>query len=190
MIKRKTHRNNGFTIVELLIVITIIVILVGIGFAMATAVEGSSKIKLTTAVLRNAALIEAQYVQLTGGHFQTEIEAGSDWDITDHFMAVVGENPSLKKYIAQFPEYVLKENRDTLDKDRKSFRLFDAWGRRILYQGDTSVKDNFYNYLPKDKSYYFASSGPDGLFGVAGTTDHDSSDYQSLQDNLYSYDAE
>lgn len=186
MFTKSNPKAEAFTLIELLIVITIIVILVSIGFGLAGVVQGTSKIELTKATLRNAKLIETELYNLTGQRFE---------GTTSPFMSTIAKTPKLRPYLNQFPEYVLKENEDYDVGQGRNYRLFDAWGTRIYYYDDgKSSNGNWrggvYGRLPRDHQYYFASSGPDGLFGDAKVRDSDSREFYQASDNLYSFTVE
>jgi type II secretory pathway pseudopilin PulG len=136
-----------------------------------------------------------------------------DTDITaGYFIFVAGQVPTTSKLIG----IAAKENVKAPDGDGVAdvaealstgrisntnfgdVRLLDTWGNQIRYAGGVSHNDAFTadDYLPAHPTAFFASAGPDGLFGevqprsnlTEGTVDDDNDGNPDSADNVYSFD--
>lgn len=178
MKRNHAKRADGFTILELLVVVVIIVILVSVGFGLAGYVRDLGARTLTETTLRNIALVEEQYYQLTGQHHR-----GS----TSPFMQDVTAAPEFKPMLREFSELVLQQNKEyTVGSSDRNYRLFDGWGVRIFYQALPG--GNTYSYIPAAVGEpFFVSAGPDNKFGDSRVTDYKQPKYVYYTDNMYSH---
>ena len=144
---------------------------------------------------------------------QPQPNGGSGSDLTlGYFVKTAGQVPNVARLIGT----AAKANLQNLDADRPvgdvaadaadptylpgSFQILDAWGNPIRYAGGVDHGDTFNDddYLPAHPNAFFASAGPDGLWGSTlsnsnspdPSIDNDNDGEPDAADNLYSFDVD
>lgn len=204
--------RRGFTLIETLVVIAILVVLVGLTAAGLSKAKSRAKFSQTKILLANCRGIVTEFeVQapssypiphLSGGtpswgSQQTKNAPGASGkalvnDYIERFVWQARSVPAPRDLLNKLGQAFYSDSDGThTDKDGDGFlEILDAYGNKLVYvafvkSGDATEDD----MLPQHARPYFASAGPDGLFGDVRTTAS-----QALQDaakdNLYSFDAE
>ena len=196
--------RGGFTLVELLVVISIIIILVGLGVAgMSKAFQRSEESK-TRIVLAGLQSILEEYHAQTGVGFDDDADIDQtiydDPNGTDNgedepdfddqmagFIARVQKIEACRKMLVSLGkrgDIVIFDDDDGDDTDDDDPDLIetirDPWGNTIVFLRASNSKH------PDHDNPFFFSYGPDGEEGnrSASTT---SDDYKEYEDNIYSH---
>ena len=144
---------------------------------------------------------------------QPQPNGGSGSDLTlGYFVKTAGQVPNVARLIGT----AAKANLQNLDANRPvgdvaadaanptylpaSFQILDAWDNPIRYAGGVDHGDTFNDddYLPAHPNAFFASAGPDGLWGSTlsnsnspdPSIDNDNDGEPDAADNLYSFDVD
>lgn len=208
----RARQLHGFTLVELLVVIGIVVVLAAIGIAGLMAIQTSARSKSTQGLLGQLQSVVTEYKVISGGSasavptqsgtveedFQILIldfkNTGKESSVSKLFKTI---NASNLPHGVDFDELVMPTSPDPYE------HVVDAWGNPVAYfradgvgmGGTGSGSGPTGNFLqPKHQTSYFASPGPDGLWGrwkiptgsPAGSKSEPDDD---AADNLYSFDA-
>lgn len=141
---------------------------------------------------------------------QPEPNTGTGPDATlGYFIFSAGQNPSTAQAIALATKKDLQLNNRPLTNinddiangnltlaNFETVVLLDPWDTQIRYAYKVSHSDSFTDddYLPAHPSAYFASAGPDGLFGEVddnnqpdATVDNNNDGVADAADNIYSF---
>ncbi|MEO1235296.1 MAG: prepilin-type N-terminal cleavage/methylation domain-containing protein [Planctomycetota bacterium] len=191
-----THRRHlaGFSLVEILVVISIVVLLVGISIPAAIKMLGSAENNQTRSVLNGLASAADSYnivTEKTVDHTQNRDDFGNtinldiDGDNVDltlaYFVFYAGQVPESARLIAIAAKDdltfqgrpMLNVNEDIVNNNVSlanfgDIQLLDSWDTPIRYAGGVSHSDTFTDddYLPAHPTAFFASAGPDGEWGA------------------------
>jgi type II secretory pathway pseudopilin PulG len=179
----------GFTIIELLVIISIITLLLGILLpALSSLLQSGKKQKVRSAMQRLLAA-QDEYETVTGYTINIEGDLPIEWDGQD-----TGKNPSKMNSIERFvwaaqrteaSETLVNQVPDSLlvDQDGDGFlEVRDPWGHMLEYRPQSDETDKYRHApppgsnnansslpsnsgdeeLPEHGSPFFASPGPNG----------------------------
>jgi prepilin-type N-terminal cleavage/methylation domain-containing protein len=134
-------RPRGFTLIEILVVISIIIILVGTVLAIGTQMRTAAQIRQTKVTLNTLKLAMKDY--LDAGNPEPADNSATDY--YTKFLSV----PSCKKVLSGMPA---AQNGGT--------QVLDAFGNAIIYRASAA-----------GKQWYFQSAGPNGVMGYVPKSD-------------------
>lgn len=208
-----THaRQQGFTLVEILVTIGIISLLVGLSLAGMQKVRENSRRQNTSSMLSKLAATLTEYEVQHKGKLRPPIDGDINTFITS-VMRLGNDNPAERmlrnideRYWAPTP-YIYNPN--AIGKNTSStpadLVLIDDWGtpadlansKEIEYfHGDGTNDDPDDSYTvpvgklidnqPARPKPYFGSAGPDGKWGTFTNNDFNQPDADA-KDNLYSF---
>ena len=149
---------RGFTVLEMMVVISIIVILTAMVIAVGMSVKTNSQRKLTTVTLKALQTLYTSYLQEMGRAANTSDANGSTVSTTLSFLTNAALMPQLKGSLNAIPA--------------------------SAFVSSTTVNDGFGNPIALVVSGaphvpYFQSSGPNGTMGTTASPD---------ADDIFSYD--
>ena len=180
-LNKRRSRCSGWSLIEILVVISIIVILLGI--IINTSVEKTGPEQQTKVTVRAAMAIATEYEVAT----QTIVDHTAD--TTGYTGASTGVARFLyaARQISTTQKMVSSLGRDAVDDTTYPTQIFDGWGKELRY-GNALETGNTTNdevgRMPKRPTPYFASAGADGEWGNvddAGKPD------TKAADNIYSF---
>lgn len=176
---RTRPRPAGFSIIEMLVLVSIILILSAIGIGAISQLFGTAEARKTQAILRQLGAALTEYTAHTRGSqpLMTETADPEDPDI-----GVVGDmaangGEAVTKMLA-----TIRENND-------GQLAIDAWGRPIVYINglDGRSHNGTISGQPLRPLAYFASAGEDGEWGEFQDGDVRKPD-TAAADNLFSFE--
>jgi prepilin-type N-terminal cleavage/methylation domain-containing protein len=220
----------GFTLIEILVVISIITVLVGISIPVALKMLGAADRSTTRSLLNGLAGAADDYNVVTNAtvpHFGNDafgkpvgspiglnvgddVTDGNDEDYTfGYFVKTAGQVPTTAKLLAIAAKEDLRNltddtpiadvaaaaNNPALGID--DIALLDGWDNKVRYAGGVNHNDAFSDddYLPAHPTAFFASAGPDGLWGSVlddnspdPAFDDNGDGEPDAADNVYSFD--
>lgn len=157
---------DGFTLVELMVVITIILILAGLtlgGLKFVTAKQNQEKCKTDIKLLENG----LEEFKLDNGAYPLHIGNGSQslfdalyWD-TDADGSPILSDPTQKTYVAQLDPNNAKAK--WTQAQGSSFRIVDPWFSDYNYRRGT-LPDGSPEPSAKNPDFDLWSAGPDAIF--------------------------
>jgi prepilin-type N-terminal cleavage/methylation domain-containing protein len=198
----RSPHARGFTIIEVLVVVTVILILLAIGVSVSPVIQNAMGESKTKAMLRSAdSLLQAALAETDQTMNQGD---GPVFQSVHELVEFASRHDGLRTMLEAFGE--------NLQKTGGTWRIIDGWKIPIHLMAtddhDTAtdhdgggpyeplpteaqgVNDNYQPDLPdlpRDRPY-FASRGPNGYWG-----DHDSGNntrQERAADNYYSFDLE
>ncbi len=197
---RHPRTPRGFSLIELLVVISVIGLLAGIGFVAARAMMAQAKIEQANAVVSALAGVPTEilastdqplrYMDYTGRNARAYPNDPVDptvrdaWDSINFLIERGDKNPTAKAMLQSVNREFFKYGSDP--EDVSEHYIVDPWGQPLRFSafsnngtpGDPS--DDFYGAtnsnngtgdyrgdygMPKRRTPYVASAGPDGLWG-------------------------
>ncbi|MEM9881361.1 MAG: prepilin-type N-terminal cleavage/methylation domain-containing protein [Planctomycetota bacterium] len=203
--------EGGFSLIEILVVISIITLLVGISFPVALRMLGSASVPKARAMLNALGAATAEFRTETGGvpdHTDTSTgvvvsnDNTADTTIGLFLSRAMQVESSNKMARAAAGDKAFTANPGGLDtaaaanlmnngaltnaQKLEAWAIVDPWDNRIRYAASVSHSDAFRDddYLPPHPNAFFASAGPDGRWG---THDADGTPDADAEDNLYSF---
>ncbi len=141
--RSKQSVRAGFTIIEILVVVSIIVILVAMVIAVGAGVKSSAQRNQTKLTLKAMKAVYDSYVLETGQSDTTNQAAPV-------FLSVAASMPSLSKAMNAMPA-----------NSYSNGAAYDGFGNKIFIANTTT------------KGVYFQSAGPNGVMGTQATPDSD-----------------
>ena len=195
---RHRHMSGGYTLLEILVVVSIIALL--IGFVIAVSTHTVSRTAQTRLAFQALLTIADEYEAQTKGQIVNHDGMRPiDWSqprrFTNHRMKGTGKpNDPSERFVVgvmQIPQTKdlilnLLSSGVLVDQDKKDdegnwipdgfFELKDGWGTMILYRASNVSYDAPDPRLPHHPRRFFSSAGEDMQFGTA--------------DDMYSFDIE
>lgn len=187
--------RRGFTLIEILVVITVIGLLVGIAFVGAGKLMESGKANATKALVSSVGTLPTdlyaevkQYPRYTGGYSATP---AADRDSIEFLVAEVLGVKKTKDKLAGFGS-------ESLERDASGDPewIKDSWDRPLRYSNynangagpDDDTYGNLAEGLPIQKRPYVASAGPDQEWGTFTASASGPVPDEAAKDNIYSFD--
>jgi type II secretory pathway pseudopilin PulG len=133
-INARIKAGSGFTLIEILVVVSIIIILLGAVVAIGSNIRNSSYAKATYGTLHTLGQAARAYREATGK------------EVSADYLGDFKSNPETLKIINRLPGSAVTNT-----------KVLDAWGSVIIYNPPGTA--NALN-LPEG---YFQSIGPDGI---------------------------
>lgn len=193
--RHRGGREEAFSLVELLVVITIIVILLGLLITGASMMMSNTKADNTRVMLHELAGIATDYQSRTG---EAVVQSPNAFSSSNSYDSIVGfveqvdaNAPKSAKLFGNInPQFV----KSVTVGNTKYDGFVDAWGHWIRYcytpALNGQIKQNLRNSgLPIRQSQsggipYFASAGPDGQWGTYNSSNTPDA---AAKDNIYSF---
>ena len=178
-------RHRGFTLIEILVVISIIVLIAGLVIGGGAVLRKQSKISQAKATLAAAAGVETEIRATRLGKPVLHTDAPSSYG--DHkeieYFVVVATNTSdtsSKMIQALSPIDTDNDNRD---------EIVDTWKNPIIYRSKNPINSSASPdaRFPRYGYPFFASAGPDGQWG---TFNSDNEPDDEAKDNLHSFEVD
>ncbi|MGB1123954.1 MAG: type II secretion system protein [Phycisphaeraceae bacterium] len=183
--RRFAARHRGFSLIEILVVVSIIALLVGIGTAVGVKMTAAARVEQTRAMMEGLLAANDEYKALQGQDIATFGPVpGSIYTVggTERYIAMCSKIKSCDEIVNAALLSGSKESNERLVRDDNSNNvnsIYDRWGTEIEYRqsndqtGDLSysplgdaMKRVANNLLPLSRSPFFASAGPDKQWGT------------------------
>ena len=143
--------KTGFSLIEILIVISIMAVVVGLTLVGANLYQKQAKVQRTRVVLQEAAGVETELRIQRGNEMLPE---GTNGDITT-FTAAANDYAATRQMLEGIDLY-------EPDSDPDPDPIMDAWGNELRYYRSHAGTGGF----PKHPRPFFLSAGEDGEFGT------------------------
>ena len=197
------NARHAFSLIELLVTISIIVLLVGISFPVALKLLAGADTSRAKSTLNALGAAAAEFRTQTGampdhtaGGLGIVVTANNDQ--TDNSMGLFLRQAMQISDVNKMVQSAAGKNTFTrtpggtdtaaaAGSGIDDWVMIDPWDNRIRYVAKVSHSDGFNDddYLPPHPTAYFASAGPDGLWG---THADDGTPSEEALDNLYSFE--
>lgn len=168
--------RGGFSLIEVLVVVSIIVILLGIAVAGINVAYQRSEEATTRALLGSLAGVEKEYRAQTG----QPIPASANGDLNDtpnKFLDVVQDNSKVASdFLRRIDSKLRKESGGRITEVR------DPWDNLVRYNDGSGGGG-----MPRAQYPYFASAGADGQWGSYANGDPSQPD-AAAKDNILSFE--
>ncbi len=202
---RQSQPRHGFSLIELLLVLTLIVLLMGLVAAALAKLRDDSNVRETQMLLKRALNASTEYQARTQTIINHEDNSPVNWNSAnlrqnDPAAESFGNPGSMGSpndsddhvYIERFvwaaqqvpsAELTIRTLADNLhDTDGDGFlEIIDGWENSIDYRTQTTSSDE----LPLYPRPFFASAGADAKFG-----DSQPHPDEEAEDNMYSYNVD
>jgi len=188
MTRRNTNRRpaGGFTIVELLVVVTIIIVLVSLGVAVTTNIQASTLVEETKQRIALLVGVHAEYKAQTGNYVNhtnptdpSGVPLGNRFNITwdgrdgkptttaagiEKFYWAVRQVPECVSMLDDLPAGAIGS---TSEATSAGTGVLDAWGTAIQYAAGNPAQGAQVSRpsLPQYSKPFFLSFGPDTVSG-------------------------
>ena len=153
-----TKRQSGFTLIEIIVVITIMLIIGAVGVKVAGNVIEKAKVNTTKAAMQNITSALEEYFRDTGGYPDPKLEiyAEEDYELfwNSEVCRMLNENTNSRQIINKLPEEFIRL--ETLQSGVSSLILIDSWNNPMKYR-----------YVGNNNFPKITSAGKDMNFGTA-----------------------
>ncbi|MEJ6580215.1 MAG: prepilin-type N-terminal cleavage/methylation domain-containing protein [Akkermansiaceae bacterium] len=173
--------RRGFSLIELLVVISIIVILAGIGLTAFSSVKKNQAIKLTQVRIKNASLKLQEYANENNGLYPVGEDASSSilYNTLSGDYSGQGKDPTgpvfWKELLNKDPSLV-----GTLQGKKV---ILDAFGQSLRYRAARDESGEIVPDVKNDGSFDIWSIGPDGEPSDLNTDGN--ADTEQTQDDIW-----
>lgn len=185
-----THprRQRGFTLIEMLTVISIIIIMLAIGIVATSRMYRQTDVNRTEMTLQVLASAYTEYtaqVRQTPGNVNNisyHSNPNNDHVSLQEFLNDVQDNSSVATQMLQTinDQYLVRQTTG----NRRITRINDAWGTPIRYY----ISGSYAHFgLPRRNTPYFASAGENKNWGTINAQNQPDT---NAEDNLYSFNLE
>ena len=188
--RSRPRRRAGFTLIEILVVISIIALLIGLVAGGALIAQGSATVNRTQSLMRSLLGAQEEFKSQSGlgidlnhdGISPVNWGAGPFAQNAPGFTGSAGAGglSSSERFVVG--SFLFEQSADALraaaqgrgtlvDNDGDGFlELHDPWDNEILYRNGNDQTGSFdginNNLLPLNRSPFFISAGKDGEFGT------------------------
>ena len=170
--RRSSRRRRGFSLIEILVVLSIIALLLSIGVVVALRMTTEARREQTRAMMEGLLSANDEYKAVRQGASISHTADGS-LSSTENFVEACLEIKTCEEIM------MVALNSSTsqgLERIYKNGSIFDRWGTELEYRqsndqtgtgpanqnGDTVDNDK----LPRSRDPFFASAGPDKAWGT------------------------
>lgn len=158
--KSPSRYRSGFSLIELLVVISIIVILAGIGLATFQKVKRGQAIDLTKVRIKNASLKLEDYANENNGLYPVGDDASSAilYNTLSGDYSGQGEAPTGPTYWKE----LLTKDPSLVGTFQSKKVILDGFGQSLRYRAALDEDGNPVENVKNDGSFDLWSVGPDG----------------------------
>jgi prepilin-type N-terminal cleavage/methylation domain-containing protein len=177
--KGTKNRTGGFTLMELLVVVSIMVILAGLTMGVMTYVNQKQAVEQAKVQLGLLELALEDYYSENGAYptnYRDDGKSGSD----DVQKALFPPSKSEKVYLAE-----LDPNNDTqgwIAGSGNSFMILDPWGNEYRYRTNRTLSNGTVRVYASNPGFDIWSCGPDGDTKTGKNGDYDPEDPKNRDD--------
>lgn len=153
-------RRRGFSLVELLVVVSIIVILAGIGLAAFAKVKKNQAVALTKVRIKYGTLKVEEYASENNGLYPVGDDAGTSiiYNALSGDYTGQGQKPTGPTYWKE----LLTTDPSLVGKFQGKNVILDGFGQQMRYRSGTDENGNPVPEAKNDGSFDFWSIGADG----------------------------
>lgn len=166
------RQNAGFSLIEMLVVISIIGLVLAIGVGVAVKITGEARREQTRAMMNGLLSANDEYKAIRG----TEIGLGGSGSSTSQYVEACLEIKTCEEIMMSA---LNSSSSAALERTYKNGTIFDRWGTEIEYRtsndsspsgtnGPANEAGNTVDHedLPTSRDPFFASAGPDETWGT------------------------
>lgn len=165
--RRFSRRHAGFSLIEILVVVSIIGILLSIGVAVASKMTSEARREQTRAMMNGLLSANDEYKAIRGSGIP--VDGSSSDSSTEQF---VDACLTIKTCEEIMLSSLSSSTSASFERTYKNGTIFDRWGTEIVYRpsnngSGTSPDPGVSNAdLPISRDPFFASAGPDETWGT------------------------
>lgn len=183
--QRRCARGSGFTLVELMVVVSVIVIILTLGVASLTIAFEKAEVAQTEVILATLKAVADEY----RGQTKVNLANEDQIDTMEKFIEQVrsiSNCDSIMRSMGPPGEIVIHDDNGVGDDASEPIRMIrDPWGNDIKYfPHNESGKRGYDAKHPESKVPFFMSIGPDNQEGDVNGT---GTALERHEDNVYSF---
>ena len=162
------HAQRGFSLIEMLVVISIIALILGVGTGVALRMNAEARRVQTREMMQGLLAVNDEYKKVRQST-AIGVDSGSSSSSAEQFVAASLTVPTCENIMLTA---LNSSSQAAFERTYKNGSIFDRWGTEIEYRSSndgsgtgpsTGVSNSD---LPISRDPFFASAGPDETFGT------------------------